>query len=152
MYISDNCLNIVKQFEGFRSKPYKCPAGIPTIGYGSTYYLNGEKVTMRDSAISEDFATELLEKLLNGFSINVDNLIKVSLNQNQFDALVSFTYNIGVKAFFNSTLLNKLNSADFDGASLEFSRWNKANGKILTGLTKRREAEQKLFSNKYKII
>ncbi len=85
MYISLNCTNLVKKYEGFRSKPYKCPAGIPTIGYGSTFYLNGEKVSMHDSEISETFASELLEKVLNDFATKVDNIIKVSLNQNQYE-------------------------------------------------------------------
>lgn len=152
MYISSNCTNLVKKYEGFRSKPYKCPAGIPTIGYGSTFYLNGEKVSMYDSEISETFASELLENVLNYFAKKVDNIIKVSLNQNQFDALVSFTYNIGIGAFTKSTLITKLNIADFQGASKEFVRWNKANGKVLKGLTNRRIDEQKLFENKYKII
>lgn len=152
MYISSTCTNLVKKYEGFRSKPYKCPAGIPTIGFGSTFYLNGEKVSMYDSEISEPFASELLEKVLNDFATKVDNIIKVSLNQNQFDALVSFTYNIGISAFSKSTLLTKLNNSDFQGASKEFVRWNKANGKVLKGLTNRRLDEQKLFENKYKII
>lgn len=152
MYISSNCTYLVKKYEGFRSKPYKCPAGIPTIGYGSTFYINGEKVSMYDSEISETFASELLETVLNDFAKKVDNIIKVSLNQNQFDALVSFTYNIGIGAFTKSTLLKKLNNVDFQGASKEFVRWNKANGKVLKGLTNRRLDEQKLFENKYKII
>lgn len=152
MYISSNCTNLVKKYEGFRSKPYKCPAGIPTIGYGSTFYLNGVKVSMLDSEISDTFALELLEKTLNDFANKIDKVIKVSLNQNQFDALVSFTYNIGICAFTKSTLLTKLNNCDFQGASKEFVRWNKANGKVLKGLTNRRLDEQKLFENKYKII
>lgn len=152
MYISSNCTNLVKKYEGFRSKPYKCPAGIPTIGYGSTFYLNGVKVSMLDSEISDTFALELLEKTLNDFANKIDKVIKVSLNQNQFDALVSFTYNIGICAFTKSTLLTKLNNCDFQGASKEFVRWNNANGKVLKGLTNRRLDEQKLFENKYKII
>lgn len=152
MLVSNNCINIVKKYEGFRSKPYKCPAGIWTIGYGSTFYINGEKVSRYDSEISETFASELLENVLNDFAIKVDRLIKVSLNQNQFDALVSFTYNVGIGAFSKSSLLKKLNAADLNGASKEFVRWNKANGKILNGLVNRRNDESKLFLEKYKII
>lgn len=152
MQISPNGINLIKKNEGFRSKPYKCPGGVWTIGYGSTFYINGEKVSRYDSEISETFASELLENVVNDFAMKVDKLIKVSLNQNQFDALVSFTYNIGIGAFSKSTLLKKLNNADFDGASKEFVRWNKANGKVLKGLTKRRNDESKLFSEKYKII
>lgn len=152
MLVSKNCINLIKKYEGFRSKPYKCPAGIWTIGYGSTFYINGEKVSEHDSEISETFASELLENVVNDFAIKIDRLIKVSVNQNQFDALVSFTYNIGIGAFSKSTLLKKLNNADFDGASKEFIRWNKANGKVLNGLVNRRNDETKLFSEKYKII
>lgn len=152
MYISPTCTNLVKRYEGFRSKPYKCPANVWTIGYGSTFYINGEKVSMYDSEISEIFASELLENVLNDFASKVDKVIKVSLNQNQFDALVSFTYNIGIGAFTKSTLLKKLNNADFQGASDEFVRWNKAKGKVLKGLINRRLDEQKLFDNKFKII
>lgn len=152
MLVSNNCITLIKKYEGFRSKPYKCPAGIWTIGYGSTFYINGEKVSQHDSEISETFASELLENVVNDFAIKIDRLIKVSLNQNQFDALVSFTYNVGIGAFSKSTLLKKLNNADFDGASKEFKRWNKANGKVLNGLVNRRNDESKLFSEKYKIM
>lgn len=152
MIISNNCVSIVKEFEGFRSKPYKCSAGVPTIGYGSTFYLNGEKVSMNDSEITKEFATELLLKTLSDFSQYVDKLIKVELNQNQFDAVVSLTYNIGVGAFSKSTLLKLINVNNLTEASNEFIRWNKANGKIVNGLTIRRKKEQKLFDNPYKFM
>ena len=145
MLISNNCVNIVKEFEGFRSKPYKCSAGIPTIGYGSTFYINGEKVSMNDSPISIELAEELLMNTLNMFSAKVNNLIKVELNQNQYDAIISFVYNIGVGGFSKSTMLKLINSKDFTNASKQFIRWNKANGKVVNGLTIRRKKEQELF-------
>jgi len=146
MKISNNGLNLIKQFEGFSSAPYLCPAGIPTIGYGSTYYEDGTKVTLKDKPITEQRATELLEFIANKtFSENINKVVKVPLNKNQFDALVSFSYNIGNKNFNWSTLLKKLNLSDYEGASLEFGRWNQANGKILNGLVLRRQKEKELF-------
>lgn len=146
MKISENGLNLIKDFEGFSSTPYLCPAGIPTIGYGSTYYEDGTKVTLKDKPITEERATELLEFVANKtFSENINKVVKVPLNQNQFDALVSFAYNIGNKNFNWSTLLKKLNLSDYEGASSEFLRWNQANGKVLQGLNKRRLKEKELF-------
>lgn len=146
MKISNNGLNLIKQFEGFSSTPYLCPAGIATIGYGSTYYEDGTKVTLKDKPITEERATELLEFIANKtFSENINKVVKVPLNQNQFDALVSFAYNIGNKNFNWSTLLKKLNQSDYEGASLEFGRWNQAGGKVLNGLVRRREKEKELF-------
>lgn len=146
MKISNNGLDLIKEFEGFSSTPYLCPAKIPTIGYGSTYYEDGTKVTLKDKAITEQRATELLEFIANKtFSENINKVVKAPLNQNQFDALVSFAYNIGNKNFNWSTLLKKLNLSDYEGASSEFLRWNQANGKILNGLVSRRQKEKELF-------
>ena len=146
MKISNNGLNLIKEFEGFSSAPYLCPAGVPTIGYGNTFYEGGTKVTLKDKPITEQRATELLEFIANKtFSENINKVVKVPLNQNQFDALVSFAYNIGNKNFNWSTLLKKLNQSDYEGASLEFGRWNQANGKILNGLVLRRQKEKELF-------
>ena len=146
MKISNNGLNLIKEFEGFSSAPYLCPAGVPTIGYGNTFYEDGTKVTLKDKPITEQRATELLEFIANKtFSENINKVVKVPLNQNQFDALVSFAYNIGNKNFNWSTLLKKLNQSDYEGASLEFGRWNQANGKILNGLVLRRQKEKELF-------
>jgi len=146
MKISENGLNLIKQFEGFSSTPYLCPAKIPTIGFGSTYYEDRTKVTLKDKQITEERATELLEFIANKtFSENINKVVKVPLNQNQFDALVSFAYNIGNKNFNWSTLLKKLNLSDYEGCSQEFGRWNQANGKILNGLVLRRQKEKELF-------
>ena len=95
MKTSEKGLALIKAFEGFQSKPYKCPAGVPTIGYGSTFYLNGSKVKLTDRAISEKEATDLLIKSLARYEHTVNAAVKVQLDQNEFDALVSFVYNLG---------------------------------------------------------
>lgn len=146
MQISQNGLDLIKEFEGFRSNPYKCSANVPTIGYGSTYYRNGKKVTFNDKPITEDEANSLLTYIANkDFGDKINNLVKVELNQNQFDALVSFCYNLGMGNFKTSTLLKKINLGDFKGAGEEFLKWDKANGKPLAGLTRRRQKEKELF-------
>ena len=146
MKISENGLNLIKEFEGFSSKPYLCPAKIPTIGYGNTFYKDGKKVTLNDKPISEIEATELLSYVAQkDFGDKILQLVKVPLNQNQFDALVSICYNIGMGNFTKSTLLKKINQGDFRGASLEFEKWNKSGGIVLSGLVKRRLKEKALF-------
>lgn len=146
MKISNNGIELIKQFEGLSLKPYLDAVNIPTIGFGNTYYEDGTKVTLKDKPITEERATELLEFVANKtFSENINKVVKVPLNQNQFDALVSFAYNIGNKNFNWSTLLKKLNLSDYEGASLEFGRWNQASGKILSGLVLRRQKEKELF-------
>jgi lysozyme len=146
MKISENGLSLIKQLEGLSLKPYLDKVNIPTIGFGSTYYEDGTKVKLKDKPITEERATELLEFIANKtFSENINKVVKVPLNQNQFDALVSFAYNIGNKNFNWSTLLKKLNQSDYEGASLEFGRWNQASGKILSGLVLRRQKERELF-------
>ena len=136
---------IIKQYEGFRAKPYLCPAGVPTIGYGATYYMDGRKVTLRDAAISESDGDKLLDKMLVKYEDAVNRYVQVPINQNQFDALVSFCYNVGQENLRNSTLLKKVNAKDFKGAADQFLRWNRAGGKVLAGLTKRRTDERNLF-------
>ena len=146
MKISENGLNLIKQFEGLSLKPYLDAVNIPTIGYGSTFYENMKKVTMQDESITRERADFLFNFLVTTKFVSVVNrLVIVDINQNQFDALVSFVYNIGSGNFEKSTLLKKVNQSDFIGASLEFEKWNKANGKILNGLTKRRLSEKELF-------
>lgn len=146
MKISENGLNLIKKFEGLSLKPYLCSAGIPTIGWGNTFYENMKRVTLQDEAITEERANSLFNFLVTTNYVNVVNrLVIVDINQNQFDALVSFVYNLGSGNFEKSTLLKKVNQSDFIGASLEFEKWNKAGGKVLNGLTKRRLSEKKLF-------
>lgn len=147
MKVTQNALNIIKKSENFKSKPYLCPKKIPTIGYGSTYYEDGTKVTLNDAAITEQRANELMcYKANNEFGAFINKNVKVPLNQNQFDALVSFVYNIGCEAFRTSTMLKLLNQNDFKSAINEFPKWNKCEGKVLNGLITRRESEKQLFS------
>lgn len=136
---------LIKRFEGFRAAPYLCPAGIPTIGYGSTRYADGTPVTLQDLPITEPRAVQLLADTLGRYEGAVGALVTVPLTQNQFDALVSFTYNVGSGNLRNSTLLKLINSRDYNGAAGQFPRWNLGGGKVLPGLTERRAAEQALF-------
>lgn len=141
-------LSLIKQFEGLLLKPYKCPAGIPTIGYGATYYPSGLKVTMNDKAITEGQASTMLMNMLKTYEKSVDSFCRDDINQNQFDALVSFSYNVGVNALKNSTLLKKVNKDPSDPTiRAEFMKWNKAGGKVLKGLTNRRIAEANLYES-----
>jgi len=140
MNISNKGVNLIKEFEGLELKAYKDSVGVLTIGYGST----GPHVTV-GMTITESQAEVLLKKDLSRFEKGVDDLVTVPLNQNQFDALVSFSFNLGLGNLKSSTLLRKLNSLDYIGAANEIPRWDKAGGKILKGLTRRRLAEKELF-------
>ena len=141
-------LAIIKKFEGFRSKPYLCPAGVATIGYGSTYYADGRPVKMTDAPISAEQGESLLQTALARYEACVNGAVKVPINQNQFDALVSFTYNVGCSAFRNSTLLRLLNQGYEPQAAAQFNRWTLGGGKVLAGLVSRRAAERALFASK----
>lgn len=146
MRTSNKGLDLIKKYEGFRSKPYLCPANVPTIGYGATYYPNGNKVRMSDPPISEGYAENLLKEMLARYEDGVDRYVQVNLNQNQFDALVSFAYNLGLGALKSSTLLKRVNANPNDAdIAYQFSRWNKAGGRALAGLTKRRKDEADLY-------
>lgn len=140
MKISLKGLNLIKEFEGLEIKAYKDSVGVVTIGYGST----GRHVSL-GMTITKEQAEQLLKKDLERFEKGVYELVKVPLNQNQFDAIVSFSFNLGLGNLKSSTLLRKLNSLDYVGAANEFPRWNKAGGVVLKGLTRRREAEKALF-------
>ena len=145
MRTSQKCIDLIRRFEGFSSVPYLCPANVPTIGYGSTIYENGSHVTMQDPPIDEKRATAIMYARLVEFENAVNRYVQVTLGQNQFDAIVDFTYNLGAKALLNSTLLKKINTKDWVGAAPEFLRWIYADGKKLKGLVTRRLAEQNLF-------
>jgi len=145
MKASDNCLELIRRFEGFSYIPYLCPAGVPTIGYGSTRYVDGRTVTLGDDLITEKQADSIMRKTLKTYEAAVTRYVQVSINQNQFDALVDFAYNSGAKSLLTSTLLKKLNAGNMVGASKEFGRWVYGGGKVLKGLVKRREAEHELF-------
>ena len=145
MKISNKGLELIKEFEGFSANAYLCPAKIPTIGYGNTFWEDGRKVRIGEQ-ISKSKALELLEFVANkDFADKIFPFIEVSISQNQFDAMVSLAYNIGVGAFSNSTLLKRVNAKDFLGAANEFLKWDKSNGKPLLGLTRRRQREKELF-------
>lgn len=150
MKTSQKGLNLIKEFEGFFSKPYLDPIGIPTIGYGFTYYIPSRiKVSMKDTPITKDSAEKILKEVLKGYENDVLRLVKKPLNQNQFDALVSFTYNLGATNLSKSTLLKKVNANPNDiSIALEFVKWNKAGGKVFAGLTRRRKAESELYFTK----
>jgi lysozyme len=142
-------LELIKSFEGLKLKPYLCDAGVPTIGFGNTFYENGKKVTLNDQVITEQRAVELLEYSLLKFEQYVDSYCRDDINQNQFDALVSFCYNLGPVNLKNSTLLKKVNKNPNDiTIRNEFMKWNKAGGRALKGLTKRRTAEADLYFSK----
>ena len=145
MRTSDAGVSLLKTFEGFRAKPYRCPAGIPTIGYGATFYPDGRPVSMTDPAISEAEASRILVDMLGEFEAAVDRLVTVPITQHEFDALVSFAYNLGPTQLASSTLLRKLNAGDKAGAADQFLRWDKSGGKTLAGLTRRRQEERALF-------
>ena len=147
--ISDKGVDLIKQFEGFSSKPYLCPAKICTIGYGATFYQNSKKITMADKPITEKEAIELLKFMLARFEQYVDSYCVDTLTQNQFDALVSFCYNVGPANLKASTLLKKVNANPNDETIREeLKKWNKGGGKVLKGLTRRREAEANLYFQK----
>ena len=144
---------IIKEFEGFSAKPYLCPANVPTIGYGSTMYKNGERVTMDDDEITEEQATEMLMDTIKGVEKQVKKVLTVKLKSHQMAALVSFTYNVGIGNFSNSTLLAWINSnPDFPRIPEQFRRWNKGGGKVLNGLVRRREAEIELWTGTSRYI
>ena len=146
MRLGSKGLELIKSFEGFYSKPYLDPIGIPTIGYGATYYPNKKKVTMKDKPLTEKEASDLLKEMMVTYENDVKRLVKRELNQNQFDALVSFTYNLGSANLGKSTLLKKINANPCDETIKdEFLKWNKAGGKVLNGLTRRRNAEAELY-------
>jgi GH24 family phage-related lysozyme (muramidase) len=142
MKVTNEAINLIKYYEGFRAYTYLCPAGIKTIGYGTTnprYAKDGAIVTPTE-------AERILTADLVVYEIAVSQLLRGHIvKQARFDALVCFAYNVGIAALKNSTLLKRYLEGDVNGAAQEFYRWNKANGKELQGLTRRRKAEAHLF-------
>ena len=137
---------LITKFEGLKLKPYLCSAKIPTIGYGNTYYPDGKRVTLLDKDITKKEAFDMFKEVANRFAKRVDELVTSNLNQNQFNALVSFAYNVGTGNFASSTLLKKVNKNPNDlTIKDEFLRWNKAGGKVINGLTNRRNEEAILY-------
>lgn len=143
MKTSDIGVSLIKHFEGFISKPYLCPAGVATIGYGSTKHVDGKKVKLNDKAINENEAVLLLKNTLTNYENIVNKKVKVQLKQSQFDALVSHTYNTGG----SDTLFNLINNEANDESIKKWfeTKYISANGKVLKGLVERRKAESKLY-------
>ena len=140
---------LCRRFEGFKSAPYLCPAGVATIGYGSTFYSDGRKVTLQDAPLSEPEArallmTELLHKCAPGTIRQCPILLTLALKENDWrklNAIVDFTYNLGVGRLQTSTLRRKINEQDWEGAKEQLMLWTRGGGKVLPGLVKRRTAE-----------
>jgi lysozyme len=145
-------MHLIQHFEGCLEKKgehyhaYKCPAGVWTVGWGSTHH-GGHDIGSTTKWTRQECDAAFLRDM-EVFEKAVRRLVKVPLNANRFDSLVSFTYNCGEGNLAKSTLLKKVNAGDFEGAADEFVKWNKANGKVLAGLTRRRKSEALLFENK----
>lgn len=137
--------DLIKEFEGCKLKSYQCSALRWTIGYGNTFYEDGKPV-LPGHAITQEKANQLFELISADFSAKVSKLVPSHITPNQFGALTSFAYNCGVVNLQKSTLLKKVNANHNDPSILaEFMKWNKAGGKVLAGLTRRREAEANLY-------
>ena len=148
MKVSQRGIDLIKKHEGCKLKSYLCPSKVATIGYGNTYYLDGTKVELGETITQKD-ADELLKSTLTKFEKDVWSVIKQSVNQRMFDALVSFTYNVGLGNLKSSTLLKKVNKNINDPSIREeFLKWNKSRGRALKGLTNRRMDEWLLYSSK----
>jgi lysozyme len=147
--LSSAAFALIKSFEGCHKKdgstfkPYVCPGGVLTIGWGHTNH-HGRRFNKNARWTQEECDTALKGDLL-GFATQTGAMVKVALKQEQFDALVSFAYNVGLGNLRSSTLLRKLNAGDPEGAALEFHRWNRSRGQVLPGLVRRRAAEALLF-------
>ena len=142
MKCSQEGLALIKKFEGCRLESYRCSANVLTIGYGHTGGV------LETDVITQDDADRLLEQDIAKFEKYVNVNVAVELNQNQFDALVAWTFNLGVGNLRQSTMLRKLNEGDYQSVPSEMNRWNKAGGTTLDGLIRRRKAEGLLFEGK----
>jgi len=142
---SQKLINLIKKFEGCKLEAYKCPAGIPTIGYGSTLYANGQRIKLGDK-ITQQEADKLLLDTLGTYELFVDANTRDDINQSQFDALVDFAYNCGNGNLKSSTLLKKVNENPLNPTIKdEFMKWTRANGKVMNGLINRRKAEVEVY-------
>ena len=145
MNINEAGLSIIKYYEGWSSRPYKCPAGIATIGYGSTWDINGEKVNMNHKKVTKEQGEALLLRELRHVDHAIKKLVKAELTENMYSSLASIIYNIGSGNFQRSTLRMKLNRGWYEAAADECPKWRRAGGRILKGLVKRRAKERELF-------
>jgi len=139
--------SLCRQFEGYRAKPYLCPANVATIGYGSTYYADGRKVTLEDASMDEPTARALLMFELEHTYLpgTLRNCPILATDERKCNAIVDFCYNLGTGRLQTSTLKRKINAQDWEGAKEQLQLWNKGGGKVLAGLKKRRDAECALF-------
>lgn len=144
MHVSPSGVDLICNFEGLRLKAYDDGVGVWTIGYGTTKYPNGIRVKKGDTCTLEQ-AKAYMQNDLKAFERTVNDAVNVSINQNQFDALVSLAYNIGATAFKNSTLVKRLNEGNYNAAANQFNVWVNAGGKHMQGLVNRRAAERTLF-------
>ena len=144
MKTSANGRAFIGHFEGLRLTAYLCPANVPTIGYGHTKGVTKSDVGVRK--ITEAEADDLLGQDLTEFESQINKMVKVSLNQDQFDALCSFTFNLGAGALQSSTLLKQINAGNFDDVPTQLLRWVRGGGVVLPGLVTRRTAEGKLWN------
>jgi lysozyme len=145
MKLNNLGIDLMHFFEGCKLEAYQCSAKVWTIGWGNTFYENGTPVRQGDK-ITQDRANSLFVFVANKFADEIKKLIKSNLSENQFSALVCFAYNVGTGNLAKSTLLKKVNANPNDATiANEFLRWNKAGGKELLGLTRRRTAESKLY-------
>ena len=145
MKLNKESSELIKSFEGCKLKAYQCSAKKWTIGYGNTFFEDGTPV-VAGNAISQQKAEDMFELIANEFAAKVAKLVTSNVTDNQFGALVSFAYNCGVVNLQKSTLLKKVNANHNDPSiKAEFLKWNKASGKVLAGLTRRREAESNLY-------
>ena len=135
----EKAIDLIKKYEGFSARPYKCPAGVLTIGYGRTIDVRPYEIT------AEEAETIWLDKYVKTIADQILAIVKVELSNNQICALIDFVYNLGIGNFKSSTLLRKINQGDFSAAANEFLKWNKAGGIVLKGLENRRIAERMLF-------
>ena len=138
--------SICRRFEGLYLKPYLCPAGVPTIGYGATFYQDGKKVSLRDKPITREQAEDLLMYHLKQYFLKEVLLLCYTLDTEcKAASILDFAFNVGLGNLKSSTLRKRILSKNWEDVPNQLMRWNKANGKVLKGLTLRREAEKVLF-------
>lgn len=142
----DVALGLCREFEGFYSRPYLCPAGVPTIGYGTTYYQDGRRVTLADAPISKTDAEALLRAQLQTVYLpQVMRLCPQIDSEGRLGAILDFTYNLGASNLRVSTLRKRINAGDWEAVPTELAKWTRGGGKVLAGLVRRRAAESALI-------
>lgn len=147
MSVTGDLIVLWRRFEGLRLRPYLCPAGVPTLGLGSTFYLDGRKVKLTDPAISEETAVRLAEAVAE--RVYIPGVLRLcpraAENPGHLVALADFAYNLGVGRLASSTLRRKYNAGDLEGAKVELKKWVRGGGRVLPGLVLRRRTEAALL-------